>query len=69
MMPRNYFVDEAGDGSLFSSRGRVIAGTEGSSHFFILGLLDVENLELLSRPITELRQRLKNDPYFRINAL
>ena len=38
---RHYFVDEGGDGTLFSRTGKVLVGTEGCSRFFILGLLDV----------------------------
>ena len=52
-----YFVDEAGDGSLFNKRGDVIIGNEGCSNYFILGVLRVRNPpELnskLERVITE----------------
>ena len=40
---RHYFVDEGGDGILFSRKGKVLVGTEGCSRFFILGLLDVSD--------------------------
>ena len=40
---RYYYVDEAGDGTIFDARGRVIIGHEGCSRFFMLGLLDVVN--------------------------
>lgn len=62
---RNYFVDEAGDGSLFDHKGRIIIGQEGCSRFFILGLIDILNPELLSRDLEELRARLLADPYFK----
>ena len=38
---RHYFVDEAGDGTLFDGKGRVLIGSEGCSRFFILGLVDI----------------------------
>ena len=38
---KHYFVDEAGDGTLFDRKGHVIAGTEGCSSHFALGVLDV----------------------------
>ena len=38
---RHYFVDEAGDGTLFDGKGRVIIGSEGCSRFFIPGLVDI----------------------------
>ncbi|MBU0510184.1 MAG: DUF3800 domain-containing protein, partial [Chloroflexi bacterium] len=61
---RNYFVDEAGDGTLFSRRGRVIIGKPGCSRFFILGLLDIPNPERLSQDFENLRAKLLTDPYF-----
>ena len=30
----HYFVDEAGDPSLFNAKGKVIVGTEGCSRYF-----------------------------------
>jgi len=62
---RHYFVDEAGDGTLFSKRGHLIVGTEGCSRFFILGLLDVREPVRLSREIEELRTALLADAYFK----
>jgi len=34
---RRYFVDEAGDATLFAARGQVIVGTEGCSSYLLLG--------------------------------
>jgi hypothetical protein len=51
---RHYFVDEAGDGTLFDARGQVIVGREGCSHYFILGVLDVADPERLSRDLHDL---------------
>jgi len=62
---RHYYVDEAGDGTLFNRRGHVIIGTEGCSRFFILGLLDVAGPDSLSREMVDLRKQLLADPYFR----
>jgi hypothetical protein len=62
---RYYFVDEAGDGTLFDARGRVLIGEEGVSHYFILGVLDVPDPEQLQKELDELRQNLLADPYFK----
>ncbi|MBM4466874.1 MAG: DUF3800 domain-containing protein [Chloroflexi bacterium] len=62
---RHYFVDEAGDGTLFNGRGRIIVGTEGCSRFFILGLLDVANPDALALDMDTLRADLLADPYFK----
>ncbi|MFW6162303.1 MAG: DUF3800 domain-containing protein [Planctomycetota bacterium] len=62
---RNYFVDEAGDGTLFKRRGRVIVGTEGCSGFFMLGLMDVEDPVSFGQDMERLRATLLADPYFK----
>lgn len=61
----NYFVDEAGDGTLFNAKGKVIIGEVGCSRYFMLGILEVPDSEALSKGLIELRNRLLNDPYFR----
>lgn len=63
--PRHYFVDEGGDGTLFSSRRKVIIASEGCSRYFILGLLDVADPDNLTQGLAELQQRLITDPYFK----
>lgn len=62
---RHYFVDEAGDGTLFDSKGRVIAGSNGCSSHFILGMLDVAQPTLLSEELEALRRTLLADPFFK----
>lgn len=62
---RHYFVDEGGDGILFSRKGKVLVGTEGCSRFFILGLLDVPDPMALNDRFDELRTRLMSDSYFK----
>lgn len=61
---RNYFVDEAGDGILFDRKGRVIIGNEGCSRFFILGFVDIPDVQSLEHELAELRTTLLADPYF-----
>src|SRR3989337_2290764 len=62
---RYYFVDEAGDGTLFDARGRMLIGEQGISRYFILGVLDVPDPDLLHRELEELRKNLLADPYFK----
>ncbi|HLF29237.1 MAG TPA: DUF3800 domain-containing protein [Anaerolineae bacterium] len=62
---RHYFVDEAGDGTLFDRKGRVIIGTEGCSRYFMLGLVDVPDPVSLQQALDDLRARLLADPYFK----
>jgi hypothetical protein len=62
---RHYFVDEAGDGTLFSRKGKVIVGTEGCSRYFILGLADIHDPTALGRDLEALRAQLLRDPYFK----
>ena len=61
---RYYFVDEAGDPMLFNRRKEVVVGSGGSSSYFILGLLDVNDPLLLEVELTALRGRLLSDQYF-----
>jgi hypothetical protein len=61
----HYFVDEAGDPTLFNRKGRVIVGDEGCSRFFLLGKLEIEEPDLLSAQLDALRQELVADPYFK----
>ena len=60
----HYFVDESGDPTLVDSKGRTLVGTSGCSRFFILGLLEVEDLSGLAERLNALRSRLLSDPYF-----
>jgi len=60
-----YFVDEAGDGTLFKPRGKVIIGTPGCSLFFILGMLQVDDPVALATALHDLRKRLLANPYFK----
>lgn len=61
----HYFVDEAGDGVLFNSRGQIIIGSEGCSRHFIIGALQVESPEALAADLDALRATLLADPYFK----
>lgn len=61
---RHYFVDEAGDPTIFGRRGKVVAGQEGCSTFFVVGLLEVAKPAGLGRALESLRQTLLGDPYF-----
>ncbi len=61
----HYFVDEAGDPTLFNRRKQVVVGTEGCSTYFMLGLLDVSLPEALGQDLHNLRQKMLADPYFK----
>ena len=59
---RYYYVDEAGDPTLFSRRGKGDPiGTGDVSTFFILGLLDVEDPRGLAEDFDALRRELMSD--------
>jgi len=61
----HYFVDEAGDDVLFSTRGEVRVGTDGCSKCFIIGALMVADAAALAVDLQALRASLLADPYFR----
>ena len=60
---RHYFVDEAGDPSLFKKHGKSIVGQDGCSKYFILGMADVEEPDIVATELETLRKRLLSDPY------
>ena len=59
----HYFVDEAGDGTLFNKRKQVVVGREGCSRYFILGVLEVAQPKALHDALEALRAELLADPY------
>ncbi len=61
----HYFVDEAGDGVIFNARGQVIIGKEGCARHFIVGALQVQSPDALSKDLNALRTSLLADPYFK----
>ena len=59
----HYFVDEAGDGTLFNKKKQVVVGQEGCSSHFILGVLQVDQPKVLHDALETLRAQLQADPY------
>src|SRR5262245_26931352 len=59
----HYFVDEAGDGTLFNKRKQVGIGREGCSKYFILGVLEIAQPKTLHENLGILRAELRGDPY------
>lgn len=64
---RHYFVDEAGDGVIYNSKGKVIVGKDGCSRYFMLGILDVPDPTTLSIELDTLRQNLLRGRPKRVN--
>ena len=62
---RYYFVDEAGDTTLFNNRGVTIVGQEGVSCTFMVGVADIPDPTIVRRRLEELRASLLQDPYFK----
>jgi hypothetical protein len=56
------FVDEAGDTTLFARHGKVLAGSEAVSRFFMVGRLEVADLPALQADLDALRSQLLADP-------
>jgi len=59
----HYFVDEAGDGTLFNKKKQVVVGREGCSKYFMLGVLEVIDPKSLHEALEVLRVKLRADPY------
>ena len=61
----HFFVDEAGDPTLFDAKGRILVGQDGCSETFIVGKLGVEDSAALHAALEQLRAALPADPYFK----
>lgn len=61
----HYFVDEAGDLTLFDKRGRVLVGQPGISNFFMVGVAFLPDPALAETALDALRAQLLADPYFK----
>lgn len=61
----NYYVDEAGDLTLFDKKGRLIVGKEGVSKCFMVGFAFVPNPHNAKLKLEQLRKELLADPYFK----
>ncbi len=61
----SYYVDEAGDLTLFNKRGHVIVGKQGVSRVFMVGAVHLPDPEFAHRRLEQLRAELLVDPYFK----
>lgn len=58
---RYYYVDEAGDLTLFNKKGQIIVGKTGVSKVFMVGLVHLENPLLVHNKLEDLRKALLTD--------
>jgi hypothetical protein len=61
---KHYFVDEAGDLTLFDKKGRIVVGNGKVPRCFMLGLADVPDPRLAHDKLEELRETLMAAPFF-----
>lgn len=61
--PQHFFVDEAGDLTLFARRGKSLLGTEGVSSCFMVGVAAIPDVETVAADLEMLRQALLGDSY------
>ncbi len=59
----HFFVDEAGDLTLFGRRGKSLVGTEGVSKCFMVGMAQVLDLAAFQADLANLHRELLKDPY------
>ncbi|MHB1455988.1 MAG: DUF3800 domain-containing protein [Armatimonadota bacterium] len=60
-----YYIDEAGDPTIWSRRGKLLIGTEGCTNYFMMGLVHIEDIEAMRIDLEELRSELMNSTYFK----
>ena len=61
-MALDYFVDEAGDTTLFGRFGKELVGTDAVSRFFMVARLEVGDASALEEDLSALRAELVADP-------
>jgi len=61
----HFFVDEAGDLTLFGRRGKCLLGTEGVSKCFMVGIAQVVDPTALHNDLAALRRDLLKDGYLK----
>lgn len=62
---RTFYLDEAGDFTLFNRRGAVIVGAEGVSRTLMLGVVELTDPMAATLSLERLRAELVADPYFK----
>jgi hypothetical protein len=60
-----YFVDEAGDLTVFGRRGRILVGQPGVSLAFMIGICEIPDPAAVATALTELRAAISTDPYYK----
>ncbi len=60
-----WFVDEAGDPTVFAKGGTVLVASDGCSRFFIEGKLECRDVVALAADLRQLRAEVLADPYFK----
>jgi len=61
----HFYVDEAGDLTLFNKKGQILVGNEGISKCFMVGFAYIPNPQLVKSELENLRRSLLADPYFK----
>lgn len=64
MATRQFFVDEAGDLTIFNKRGHSMLGQHGVSKCFMVGVAEIQNPAAVAMRLGALRAELLGDPYF-----
>lgn len=62
-LKRYYFIDEAGDLTLFNKKKKVIVGSEGCSKYFILGVAHITDPHSVRKRLDILRTEILKDQY------
>jgi len=62
---REYYVDEAGDLTLFNKKGRIIIGNPGVSQFFMVGVAQISDSDQLGQKLESLRKNILKDPVYK----
>ena len=60
-----YFVDESGDPNFFNKKGEDLVKKGNVSKVFILGYLEIDSINVISKIIQNIKNEIKNDLYLK----
>lgn len=65
IITNHFYVDEAGDLTLFNKKGQILIGNEGISKCFMVGFAYIPNPKFVKNEFENLRRSIISDPYFK----
>ena len=59
-----FFIDEAGDGSFYAKRKKLLVGTEGFQPNLFLGMIMLKDKKEIRQKVVSFIDKIKSDPLY-----